>query len=233
MPATREYLETARELCDQHGAILIFDEVIAGFRFRAGDLGSLYGVQPDLATFGKAIGGGMPVAALAGREQIMKLVGREGGRKVKFSGGTYCGHPGSMLAAKVFMEYLIAHEDQIYPHLATLGERARSIAETAFTEQGIYVRTTGGADEDWPGGSLSLLTFPHKEGKEVQSPNDVRNPEICDVELGEEVLQLALLVNDVYTMHGLGAVSTTHTEEDLDFLEEAYGRVARLFKKHL
>ena len=233
MPATTEYLQAARELTEQHGAVLIFDEVIAGFRFRAGDLGNLYGIQPDLATFGKAIGGGMPVAALAGREQIMKLIGREGGSKVRFSGGTYSGHPASMLAAKTFMEYLVAHENEIYPRLEDLGERARSIAETAFAEQGIYVRSTGGARDEWPGGSLSLLTFPHQEAKVVRSPDDVRNPEICDVELGEKVLQLALLVSDVYTMHGLGAVSTAHTEEDLDFLAEAYKRVARLFKKHL
>ena len=233
LPATREYLRAARELTEQHGAVLIFDEVIAGFRFRAGDLGSLYGIQPDLATFGKAIGGGMPVAALAGREQIMKLIGREGGRKVKFSGGTYSGHPASMLAAKTFMEYLVAHEDEIYPRLAALGEKARSIAETAFAEEDIYVRSTGGASDVLPGGSLSLLAFPHQEGGDVRSPHDVRNPEICDVELGEEVLQLALLVSDVYTMHGLGAVSTEHSEEDLDILGEAYRRVARLFKKHL
>ena len=233
LPATGEYLQAARELTEQHGAVLIFDEVIAGFRFRAGDLGSLYSIQPDLATFGKAIGGGMPVAALAGREDIMKLIGRDGGSKVKFSGGTYSGHPASMLAAKTFMEYLVAHEDEIYPRLAALGEKARSIAETAFAEEDIYVRSTGGASDVLPGGSLSLLAFPHQEGGDLRSPHDVRNPEICDVELGEEVLQLALLVSDVYTMHGLGAVSTAHTEEDLDILGEAYRRVARLFKKHL
>jgi glutamate-1-semialdehyde 2,1-aminomutase len=87
--ATPEYLQTARELTQRYGVTLIFDEVISGFRFRAGDVGTLYGVRPDLAIFGKIIGGGMPVAAVAGRADIMGLAGRE----VKFSGGTYSAHP--------------------------------------------------------------------------------------------------------------------------------------------
>ena len=233
MPATREFLQTARELTHQYGVMLVFDEVIAGFRFRAGDLGRLYGLQADLATFGKIIGGGMPVSALAGREEIMRLLGRDGGRKVKFSGGTYSAHPASMLAAKTFMEYLVAHEDQIYPRLASLGDRARTSAEAAFREQGIYTRCTGYASDAFPGGSLSSVTFPHQEGLQPRTPSDVKDPALCDVALGEEVLQLALLVHDVYTKHGLGAVSAAHTDEDLDFLREAYRRVARLFKKHL
>ncbi|HUW94192.1 MAG TPA: aminotransferase class III-fold pyridoxal phosphate-dependent enzyme [Anaerolineae bacterium] len=233
MPATREFLQTARELTHQYGVMLVFDEVIAGFRFRAGDLGRLYGVQADLATFGKIIGGGMPVSALAGREEIMRLVGRDGGSKVKFSGGTYSGHPASMLAAKTFMEYVVAHEGEIYPRLAALGDKARRSAEAAFTEEGIYARCTGYAGDVFPGGSLGSVTFPREEGRQIQTPHDVRDPALCDVALGEEVLQLALLVHDVYTKHGLGAVSAAHTDEDLDFLREAYRRVARLFKKHL
>jgi glutamate-1-semialdehyde 2,1-aminomutase len=233
MFATPEYLQTARDLTQQYGVMLIFDEVIAGFRFRAGDLGSLYGIQPDLTAFGKVMGGGMPVAAVAGRHEIMKLVGREGGRRVKFSGGTYSGHPASMLAAKTIMEYLAAHEDEVYPRIAALGERARQIAVDAFREEGIYCTTPAYSNEVVKGSSLSMVAFPYEEGRELRTPADVRDPAACDVALGEEILQLALLVQDVFTMHGLGSVSTAHTEEDLDFLRQAYGQVARLFKKHL
>jgi len=233
IPATREYLQLARDLTRQHGVVLIFDEVIAGFRFRAGDLGSMYGIQPDLATFGKITGGGMPVAAVGGRNDIMKLVGREGGRKVKFSGGTYSGHPASMLAAKTMMEYLVAHEGEIYPRLAALGEKSRRVAIEAFAQEGIYATTPRYSNDVLNGSSLSLLAFPYEEGRELSTPSDVRDPAVCDVALGEEILQLALLVQDVFTVHGLGSVSTAHTEEDLEFLRQAYGQVARLFKKHL
>ncbi len=232
MPATREYLQTARQLAHQYGAALIFDEVICGFRFRAGDLGQLYGVQPDLATFGKVMGGGMPVAAVAGRADIMELAGRRGGKKVKFSGGTFAAHPASLLAARTMMRHLVAHEGEIYPRLAELGEMTRRTMEAAFAQEGVYARCTGDANEALPGSSLAMLHFPYQDGCQLKSPDQVRDPAVCDVTLGDKVLQLALLVEDVYVVHGLGAVSTAHTEQDVAWLGEACRRVARRFKAH-
>ena len=84
LPATREFLEAARSLTTRYGALLVFDEVISGFRFCAGSIARLFGVQPDLATYAKVMGGGMPVAAVAGKADVMKLAGRGG--SVKFSG---------------------------------------------------------------------------------------------------------------------------------------------------
>ncbi len=227
MPATCEYLQTARELATQYGAVLIFDEVIAGFRFRVGDTGALYGVQPDLATFGKIIGGGMPVAAVAGRADIMNLAGRAGGRRVKFSGGTYSAHPASMLAAKTMLHYLVEHEADIYPRLTALGDQTRRILESAFVEEGIYARCTGGGNDVLPGSSVFMLHFPYQEGRPLDAPEDVFDPAVCDVALNGDVLQLALLLENVHVTHGHGALSTAHTEADLSFLESACCNVAR------
>ncbi|MGD2104400.1 MAG: aminotransferase class III-fold pyridoxal phosphate-dependent enzyme [Anaerolineae bacterium] len=233
MPAEPEYLETARQLADEYGTLLIFDEVIDGFRFRAGDVGRLYGVQPDLATFGKAMGGGMPVSAVAGRADVMGLVGRERGRRVKFSGGTYSAHPASLLAAKTSMTYLIEHEEQVYPRLAELGARTRRTIEAAFRDEGIYARCTGYGNEAVPGGSLVMTHFPREEGRELTKPGDVSDPEVCDVTLRERVLKLGLLLEDVHVVHGLGALSLAHTEDDIARLGEACRRVARRVKPHL
>jgi len=233
MPATCEYLQTARELTHQYGVVLILDEVISGFRFRAGNVGALYGVQPDLATFGKAIGGGMPVSAVAGRADIMALVGREGGSKVKFSGGTYSAHPASLLAAKTSMTYLVAHEAEVYPRLAELGEKTRRVMEAAFVHEGIYARCAGCGNEVLPGSSMAMLRFPYEDDARLDRPEDVFNPAVCDVTLGGEVLQLALLLEDVHVVHGHGAVSTAHTEADIGLLDQACRRVARRFKAHL
>lgn len=233
MPATREYLQTARELTRQYGVILILDEVVSGFRFRAGDAGALYGVQPDLATFGKVMGGGMPVAAVAGRADIMGLVGRKGGGKVKFLGGTYSAHPTSLLATKTLMNYLIAHEKEVYPRLAELGEKTRRTVEAAFTQEGIYARCTGYGNDALPSSSISKLVFPYEEGREPIWPEHTRDPAVCDVTLGEEVLQLALLLEDVHVFHGLGSVTTAHTEADIELLGEACRRVAHRFKAYL
>lgn len=231
IPARREYLQEARRLTEHYGAVLIFDEIISGFRFRAGDAGALYGIRPDLATFGKAMGGGMPVAAVAGRADILELAGRRSGR-VRFSGGTYSAHPASMLAAKVMMTYLVEHEAEIYPRLAKLGEKARRAMEAAFAEEGIYARCSG-RSEDLPGSSLVKLHFPYREDTPLESPDEVHNPDICDDVLAEKALRLALLLEDVHTVHGGGALSTAHTEEDIAFLGEACRRAARRIKPYL
>ena len=233
IPATREYLVEARALTERYGAVLVFDEVISGFRFRAGDMGALYGVRPDLATFGKVVGGGMPVAAVAGRADLLDLAGAAGGRRVGFTGGTYSGHPASMIAAKTMMEYLAAHEAEIYPRLADLGEKARRAMEQAFAEEGIYARCTGYPNESLPGSSMGMLHFPYREGCDLSCPEDVYDPDKCDVALRDTVLQTALLIEDVHVVHGLGALSMAHTEADIGLLEEACRRAARRIKPYL
>jgi len=224
IPASREYLQTARRLCDQFGVVLIFDEVVSGFRYRAGDVGNLYNVRSDLLTMGKVIGGGMPVAAVGGNAEIMALVGSETGRKVKFSGGTYSGHPASMLAAKVFVKYLVEHEAEIYPRLEKLSAEIRRRVPKVFSNAGLNALFAGGHNDVIPNNSLHTLVFPFDEGNPLNSPNDVLDPEKCDVEFVEKVLKIAMLLEDVHIVHGLGAVSTAHTEDDINRLCLAYTR---------
>lgn len=231
MPAKKEYLQAARELTRKYGALLIFDEVVSGFRFRAGSAAALYGVQPDLMTLGKAIGGGMPVAAVAGRADILRWAGKGG--KVKFEGGTYAAHPASMLAGKIFMQHLIDHEATIYPQLFATGAKLRETVTKTFAEENIYVRFAGDRNRDLPGNPMHMLLFPYEEDGELNTPEEVRNPAICDLELGEKVLQLGLLVENVFTVHGLGSNSTAHVEADLEFLGAACHRFAKQVKAFL
>ena len=233
LPATLDYLQTARELADHYGVVLVFDEVISGFRFRAGNVAALYGVQPDLATYGKIIGGGMPVAAVAGRASILDLVGRAGRRVVKFSGGTYSAHPASMLAARTLMAYLVAHEAEVYPRLAELGAQARRVTEAAFAEQGIYACCTGGPNESLPGSSMFMLHFPYREGACLEGLHDWHNPALCDVVLREQVIERALLLENVFMIHSHGGLSTAHIQADIDQLGEACRRAARRIKPYL
>jgi glutamate-1-semialdehyde 2,1-aminomutase len=231
--ATQEYLQVARDLTHQYGAALIFDEVISGFRFRAGDLGALYGVRPDLVTLGKIIGGGMPVAAVGGRADIMELAGRTGGSKVRFSGGTYSAHPASLLAAKTLMTYLVEHENKVYARLAGLGEKARQVMVAAFGEEGVYARCTGQGNEALPGSSMFMLHFPYQGNARLDRPEDWSDPSVCDVALSHRVLALALLLENVFTLHSHGALSTAHTEADVDLMGQACRRVAQRIKAHL
>jgi glutamate-1-semialdehyde 2,1-aminomutase len=196
-------------------------------------VGALYGVQPDLATFGKIIGGGMPVAAVAGRADVMGLVGRGAGSKVKFSGGTYSAHPASLLAAKTLMTYLVEHEDQVYPRLAELGAQTRQTLQVAFLGEGIYARCTGSGDEVLPGSSMFMLHFPYEESVKLNGPEDWFDPSVCDVTLSHQVLDLALLLEDVFMLHSHGAITTAHTAADIDSLGQACRRVAQRIKPYL
>ena len=233
MPATGEYVKTARKLSQHYGAVLILDEVISGFRFRAGDAGTLYDVQPDLITLGKIIGGGMPVAAVAGRANIMELVGREGGRRVKFTGGTFSGQPASMLAAKTILSYLVENEESIYPKLAEISAKTRQAVASVFEGEGILARFAGDQIDNIPNSSLHMLVFPYEEGQSLITPDEVKNPEICDVALCEKVMQLAMLLENVHVVHGLGSTSLAHKEEHIQILCEAYQRVAKRLKPWL
>lgn len=231
--ATREYLELARELSHRYGALLIFDEVIDGFRFHAGSLGAIYGVEPDLAVYGKAIGGGMPVAALAGRADVLAQAGRDERCRVFFSGGTYCAHPASLLAAKTAMSHLVEHEAWIYPRLGALGHTMREAVARGFTDEGVPARTTGSADLLPFGSSLGMVYFPFDEDLDFDRPELVCNPAACDVVLRDRVLGPALLLEDVHLVEGHGAVSTAHSENEMQQLEDACRKVARRIKPYL
>lgn len=105
------YLEGVRELCSKYGTVLIFDELVTGFRWALGGAQEYYGVTPDLATFGKAMANGMPISMLAGKKEYMKLL-----EEVFFS-GTYLGETLSMAAALETIKELIEKRGRIYPHI--------------------------------------------------------------------------------------------------------------------
>ncbi|MCB2179752.1 aminotransferase class III-fold pyridoxal phosphate-dependent enzyme [bacterium] len=230
IPASQAYLQRARELCDQYGVVLIFDEVVSGFRYRAGDVGTLFGVRPDLMTLGKIIGGGMPVAAVAGRKEIMGLVSRAQKSKVKFSGGTYSAHPASMLAAKTMVAYLIAHEDEVYPRLFQMSALLREKVLTVFAQSGVPARFSGVEGSILPQNTLHMLVLPYDPEISLDSPDVVLDPQVCDVTFTEKVLKLAMLLEDVHIVHGLGAMSTAHGEAEIERVSEAYRRALNKIK---
>ena len=90
LPATKEFLQTMRTLCSQHGALLLFDEVMSGFRVALGGAQALYGIQPDMTVLGKVIGGGMPLAAFGGPREIMRQLAPTG---PVYQAGTLSGNP--------------------------------------------------------------------------------------------------------------------------------------------
>ena len=100
-----EFLAAMRELCTQHGAVLIFDEVMTGFRVGPGSAQGLYGIVPDLSTFGKVVGGGMPLGAFGGRRDIMEKIAPLG---PVYQAGTLSGNPLSVAAGLVTLKKIAA-----------------------------------------------------------------------------------------------------------------------------
>jgi glutamate-1-semialdehyde 2,1-aminomutase len=116
LPQRREFLETLRRATRAHGALLIFDEVISGFRLSAGGAAELLGITPDLATFGKVIGGGMPVGAFGGARRIMERLAPLGDT---YQAGTLSGNPVAMAAGLATLEVL--EREQGWQRLEALG----------------------------------------------------------------------------------------------------------------
>jgi len=234
LPAPRDYLEGARRLTERHGVLLIFDEIVSGFRFGPTGLQTLYGVRPDLSTFGKLIGGGHAVSAVVGRSDVMEICEPGGARRrrVLFEGGTFSAHAEYMTAGLVMIKHLIRHAGEIYPRLARLGASLRRGIEAAFADAGIEARCTGDGNDVVPGSSLFFVHFPRTRAP-FRRPEDLQDPRVSDHDLRERVFKLALLNEGVHVTHGGGAASTAHNEKAVRKTIDACAAVARLFKKFL
>jgi glutamate-1-semialdehyde 2,1-aminomutase len=129
VPASGEYLAALRLMTRQEKTVLIFDEVMTGFRVAFGGAQELYGIQPDLTTLGKIIGGGLPVGAYGGPSDIMDLVSPLG---PMYQAGTLSGNPVTMAAGLSTLRHLREHKQEIYPRLEKLsGELVAGVAAAA------------------------------------------------------------------------------------------------------
>ena len=133
VPPKKGFLEGLRKLCDEYGALLIFDEVITGFRLAFGGAAEYFGVTPDLVTYGKIIGAGMPVGAYGGRREIMELVSPVG--KV-YQAGTLSGNPIAMAAGLTQLKYLYEHQE-IYKDLEEKVKRLYGGMEKILAEKNL------------------------------------------------------------------------------------------------
>ena len=142
------FLQGLRALCDQAGALLIFDEVITGFRLAIDGAAGFYGVRPDLVTFGKIIGAGMPVGAYGGRRDVMSVVAPVGS---VYQAGTLSGNPVAMAAGLAQLRHLKAHPE-VYTYVNQLGDTFRDGVQKEIDRLGVPCQVTGI-------GSLACLFF--------------------------------------------------------------------------
>ena len=137
VPPAAGYLQGLRDLCDRHGALLIFDEVMTGFRLAYGGAQGLFGVCPDITTLGKIIGGGMPVGAVGAPEKIMKHLAPEG---PVYQAGTLSGNPAAMAAGLATLREL--QQEGFYARLEKSSAELASRMKQAATDAGLDDRVS-------------------------------------------------------------------------------------------
>lgn len=138
--ARHQFLHDLRRIATDHGIVLIFDEVITGFRHALGGYQAIVGITPDLSTFGKAATSGYPIGIVAGRRDIMERLGRSGEGAV-FMGGTFNGTPASMAAVKATIHEL--SKPGVYEHLFDLGNHLRSEIDGIIARRGLKAQAAG------------------------------------------------------------------------------------------
>ena len=213
IPPVPGFLQTLREVCDQSGALLIFDEVMTGFRVALGGAQALYGVNPDLTTLGKVIGGGMPVGAFGGKREIMEQLAPLG---PVYQAGTLSGNPVAMAAGLKTLELVAAPG-----FFADLAEKTQYLAEGLLSgakAAGIPFSV------NHVGGMFGLF---FTEAEKVDSFAKVM---ACDVERFKRFFH-GMLHEGVYfapSAYEAGFVSATH---ELSVLDQTLQAAARVFER--
>ncbi len=198
------FLEAVREACTRHAIVLIFDEIVTGFRIAWGGAQERYGVVPDVATFGKAIAGGFPLAAIVGKDDVMEAFdgGSRPNTEVAWSSGTFSGNPIAATAGVAGLEAL--SQPGVYDRLHAMGARLRSGIEEAGLRHGVPARALG---ED------AVFGVRFIEDETITSWMDLQ---AHDTALGHrwaiECIKRGMLVNPNEKIY----VSIAHTDTDVD-----------------
>jgi len=203
------FLEGLRSLCDSHGSVLIFDEVMTGFRVAYGGAQSLYDIQPDLTCFGKVIGGGLPVAAYGGKKEIMSQIAPQGSI---YQAGTLSGNPIAMAAGIATLKQL--QKPGVYE---ALNERSKRL----ITGLGQAANKASVAARVGHVGSMMGMFFTDRN---VANFDDAKT---CDLELFSNFYQ-GMRQHGIYIAPSQFEVlflSTAHSDEDVDATIDAAQQV--------
>jgi len=208
VPAEDQFLKGLKEVCDDTGTLLIFDEVITGFRLSRGGGQEFYNVVPDLAVLGKIMGGGFPIGGVVGRRDVMDLLDHRKHKPPRrsFIGGTYVGNPMSMIAGRAVLKEL--ENEEIYTRINRLGDRLRAGLQKILDNGRFPGQVTGA-------GSLFGMHFTKK--KRIRDAKDAARD---DRNVTEHYHQF-LLANGIFmvgprNLHA--ALSYAHTEAEVERL---------------
>ncbi len=211
IPPVDGFLQGLREICDEHGVVLIFDEVMTGFRVALGGAQAYYGVKPDLTTLGKVIGGGLPVGAFGGKREIMEYIAPLG---PVYQAGTLSGNPMSMSAGLAMLNAL-SDDVNFYQNLS---EKVQMLTDGILDQA---KANNIGMTANMVGGMFGLF---FTDSDSVTNFNETSQ---CDVERFKKFYHL-MLEEGIYmapSAYEAGFVSNAHSNEDIQATIDATGRV--------
>jgi glutamate-1-semialdehyde 2,1-aminomutase len=218
-PVDLEFLRRLREETEKNGILLIFDEVITGYRFQDSLLQNGLQVLPDLTTMGKIIGGGFPIGAIGGKMEILDRSSPQDENQVLIGGGTFSGYPLSMIAGLKTMDVLKKSQEN-YIRINKEGENLIKDLNEFFNDLRLPIIATGFK-------SMILL---HVLSKWIQNPSFEDIIEFTDKKR-EALLQLALFNRNISGLHGLGALSMANNHDHVirvrEVMEEIAGPVSQ------
>ena len=215
VPPAAGFLESLRAVTEKHGVILIFDEVMTGFRVAYGGAQTLYGIRPDLTCFGKVIGGGLPVGAYGGKKEIMSQIAPQGS---VYQAGTLSGNPIAMIAGIATLEQL--KKEGVYESLAEKSNRLAAGLAEAARKSGIAARV------DHVGSMLGMF-FTDRE------VTDFEAAKTCDLERFSAFYQ-GMRQAGIYLAPSQFEVlflSAAHTDEHIDATINAAQQVLQNLKR--
>jgi len=218
-PVSLEFLKMIRELTEKLDILLIFDEIITGYRFSYGLFQNQLKVLPDMTTMGKIVGGGLSIGVVGGKREIMEQANPELNNRVWTGGGTFSAHPLSMAAGLKTLE-ILKKSNLEYNRTNNAGTKFLTEMNKFFTNERLNFIATG---------YKSFITI-HALSKYVENPSPYNIVHLTDKKR-EALLQLALLNRYISGMHGIGAFSFVHTAQHIrqtqDTLEEIASPISK------
>lgn len=222
IPATKQYLTGIQEFVHRNNAIFILDEIVTGFRFRFGCLYKTMGLDPDMVTLGKIVGGGFPIGVICGKEEIMKITDTNSNKRLDRSyigGGTFSANPMTMTSGRAMLKFLKKNSGPVYKKIEKLGEDARKGLSKIF--QG-NVEITG----------IGSLFMPHFLANGITQVTNAEEASRCDIETLKRYHFELIAKHGIFFLPGkLGAVSYVHSESDIKGLLEASKKFSVSLKK--
>ena len=217
IPATREYLVGIQEFIRRVNALYILDEIVTGFRFRFGCLYGTMGLDPDIVTLGKIVGGGFPIGVICGKEEVMKITDTSTNKRLDRSyigGGTFSANPMTMTSGRTMLKFLKKNSGPVYKKIGRLGEEVRVGLAKTFQDKAVI---TG----------IGSLFMPHFLANGVTQVTNAEEASKCDIETLKKYHFELIAKNGIFFLPGkLGAMSYVHSESDVKNLLEASKKFA-------